>query len=97
MQLEHLPGGDLIAQGLDNLQIAARLSLAGRRERRAFWGAMLDCLLHNPRALKIAASFAALFLHLGPFSRTLRKRLDRQIAEEAATLAPSPARAALSG
>lgn len=78
-------------------RIAARLSLAGRRERRAFWGAMLDCLLHNPRALKIAASFAALFLHLGPFSRTLRKRLDRRIAEEAATLAAVPARAALPG
>ncbi len=62
-------------------RIAARLTLAGRSERRAFWGAMLDCLRRNPRALKISGSFAALYLHLGPFSRSLRGRLDRQIAE----------------
>ena len=80
-------------------RIAARLSAAGRAERSAFWGAMLDCLLHNPRALKISASFAALFLHLGPFSRALSAQLDRQIAEagDSAAAPASPARAALSG
>jgi len=65
-------------------RIAARLGVRERGTRLAFWGAMLDCLLHNPRALKISASFAALYLHLGPFSRLLVQRLDRQIAEAAA-------------
>jgi radical SAM superfamily enzyme YgiQ (UPF0313 family) len=62
------------------VRIAARLGVRERGTRGAFWGAMLDCLVHNPRALKISASFAALYLHLGPFSRLLVQRLDRQIA-----------------
>ncbi len=62
-------------------RIAVRLGWGEAGARRAFWGAMLDCLLHNPRALKISASFAALYLHLGPFSRDLVARLDRQIAD----------------
>jgi hypothetical protein len=56
--------------------------------RRAFWGALLDCVLHNPRALKVAVSFAALYLHFGPFSRSLVARLDRKIA--CATIAAEP-------
>ncbi len=62
-------------------RIAARLGWHDRSSRRAFWGAVLDCLLHNPRALKISVSFAALYLHVGPFSRWLVERLDRQIAD----------------
>ena len=62
-------------------QIAVRLGLRDRAARRWFWGAVLDCLLHNPRALKISVSFAALYLHLGPFSRWLIERLDGQIAD----------------
>jgi radical SAM superfamily enzyme YgiQ (UPF0313 family) len=69
---------------LRDLRAFGRLAVClGWREpvaRRAFWGAMLDCLLHNPRALKISGSFAALYLHLGPFSQQLIARLDRQIA-----------------
>ncbi len=65
-------------------RIAARLTFDDNGASRAFWGATLDCLLHNPRALKISVSFAALFLHLGPFSRALVARLDRLIAEAAA-------------
>jgi hypothetical protein len=71
-------------------RIAARLTLAGGASRRAFWGAMLDCLRHNPRAIKISASFAALYLHLGPFSRSLGERLDRQIALALAEAAEAP-------
>jgi hypothetical protein len=78
-------------------RIAARLTFAGPASRRAFWGAMLDGLLHKPRALKISASFAALYLHLGPFSRTLRKRLDPQIAEAVAEAAEAPASAGAGG
>ncbi|MBN1337381.1 MAG: B12-binding domain-containing radical SAM protein [Deltaproteobacteria bacterium] len=66
-------------------RIALRLSRSGRATRRAFWGAFLDALLKNPRALKISASFAALYLHMGPFSDRLVERLDRQIADARAT------------
>ncbi len=74
-------------------RIAARLGFRDRGARRAFWGAMLDALIHNPRALKISASFAALYLHLGPFSRRLAERLERRIAETAPEPAPGAARA----
>jgi radical SAM superfamily enzyme YgiQ (UPF0313 family) len=61
-------------------RIATRLSRRGPAVRGAFWGAMADTLLHNPRAIKITASFAALYLHLGPFSQGLVARLGEQIA-----------------
>ena len=61
-------------------RIAARLGFGERGARRAFWGAFLDCLLHNPRAVKICVSFAALYLHLGPYSRGLVARLDERLA-----------------
>jgi radical SAM superfamily enzyme YgiQ (UPF0313 family) len=72
-------------------RIAARLGWRERGARLAFWGAMLDCLLHNPRALKISASFAALYLHLGPFSRRLVERLDHQITQAEVDLQPAVA------
>jgi radical SAM superfamily enzyme YgiQ (UPF0313 family) len=49
--------------------------------RREWWRTVFDCLLHNPAALKAVLSFAALYLHLGPYSRALVDRLDREIAE----------------
>ncbi len=65
-------------------RIAIRLGWRDRGVRRWFWGSFFDCLLHNPRALRISVSFAALFLHFGPFSRWLVERLDGQIAEVSA-------------
>ncbi|HEX8908444.1 MAG TPA: B12-binding domain-containing radical SAM protein [Anaeromyxobacteraceae bacterium] len=50
------------------------------RVRGEWWRSVADCLLHNPSALKIVLSFAALYLHLGPYSRDLVARLDREIA-----------------
>jgi radical SAM superfamily enzyme YgiQ (UPF0313 family) len=65
-------------------RIAARLGVREAGARRAFWGAMADCLVHNPRAFKIAASLAALYLHLGPYARRAVARLDGEIAGETA-------------
>jgi hypothetical protein len=56
------------------------------RVRREWWHSLFDCLLHNPAALKIVLSFAALYLHLGPYSRELVERLDREIATAEDTL-----------
>lgn len=69
---------------LRDLRAFLRIARALGRERatrRAFWGAMLYTLVRNPRALKIAVSLAGLYLHVGPFSRWLMARLDRQLAE----------------
>ncbi len=71
-------------------RIAARLGRLGRGTRAGFWLAMLDALLHNPRALKISASLAALYLHLGPFSDRIVERIDAQLGEAAAPRPPSP-------
>ena len=77
-------------------RISWRLGVRKSGARGAFWGAMLDTLVHNPRALKIAGSFAALYLHLGPFSRMLVDRLGEQIPacppeSELAPVVPHPA------
>ncbi len=72
-------------------RIAASLGWRERGARRAFWGAVLDCALHNPRAIKVTVSFAALYLHFGPFSRTLGARLEARIATAGAVAAASEA------
>jgi radical SAM superfamily enzyme YgiQ (UPF0313 family) len=51
------------------------------RVRGEWWRSLLDCLFHNPRAIKLVMSLAALYLHYGPFSRKLVQRIDRQIGE----------------
>ncbi len=60
-------------------RIALQLGWRDQDTRRAFWGAVARCLVQNPRALKIAVSFAALYLHFGPFSKAICRRLDAQI------------------
>ncbi len=55
------------------------MGILDRRVRREWWRSLFDCLLHNPAALKIVLSFAALYLHFGPYSRDLLERLDREI------------------
>jgi radical SAM superfamily enzyme YgiQ (UPF0313 family) len=69
------------------------LGLRGPGVRRAFWGAFLDCLVHNPRAIKVASSFAALYLHFGPFSQLIIARLDAKIEAARAAPAAAPRRA----
>ena len=76
-------------------RIAYRLGWADRSARRAFWSALADCAVNNPRALKIAASFAALYLHLGPFARNLCDRIDEQLGAGAEPLQLEHARPVL--
>ena len=38
--------------------------------RLEWWKTLVDTALHNPAALKIVMSFAALYVHLGPSPRT---------------------------
>jgi hypothetical protein len=61
-------------------RMAWRLGVRDPEVRVEWWKSVGDVLLHNPAALKIVVSFAALYVHLGPYSADLVKRLDRQIA-----------------
>jgi radical SAM superfamily enzyme YgiQ (UPF0313 family) len=61
-------------------RMAWRLGVRDPEVRVEWWRSIGDALLHNPSALKIVVSFAALYVHLGPYSAELVKRLDRQIA-----------------
>ncbi len=40
-----------------------------------------ECARHNPRAVDYVGMLAALYLHVGPFSRFVVAAIDRQIAE----------------
>jgi radical SAM superfamily enzyme YgiQ (UPF0313 family) len=66
------------------------MGIRDERVRREWWRSLFDCLLHNPAALKIVLSFAALYLHLGPYSRGLVERLDREIAAGACAAPETP-------
>ncbi len=70
-------------------RMAWRMGIRDPEVRLEWWHSLLDCLLHNPAALKIVMSFAALYVHLGPYSRDLVQRLDRQIAEAAPERMPA--------
>ena len=68
---------------IKDLRTFLRMSLrAGFRDREArphYWRAVADCLLHNPRAIRMVASVAALYLHVWPFAQFLEERLRGQI------------------
>ncbi len=60
-------------------RISRQLGLRERSVRVHYWRAVLECLIHNPRAVRLVVSFAALYLHVGPFARYLDERLAGQI------------------
>ncbi|HTP27048.1 MAG TPA: DUF4070 domain-containing protein [Anaeromyxobacteraceae bacterium] len=58
-----------------------RMGVRDPTVRAEWWRSVLDCVKHNPAALKILLSLAALYLHLGPYTRDLVARIDAQISE----------------
>ena len=56
-----------------------RIPGAGPGVRRQFWNTMLDCIIHNPRALPYLIMIMALYLHIGPFARQVIAEIDREI------------------
>ena len=80
------PGGRVASRDMPRdilrfARVALAMTRAGRAERREFWGLIATLLRRNPRALKPAITVAALYLHLGPFSRYVIESIDRQIEE----------------
>jgi hypothetical protein len=57
------------------------------------WRTVVDCVRHNPRALRAALRIASLYLHFGPFARRVVAELDDRIAREAADEPRAPAAA----
>ncbi|MCK9995757.1 MAG: B12-binding domain-containing radical SAM protein [Candidatus Krumholzibacteria bacterium] len=60
-------------------RISWRLGVRDREVRGAYWKALGDCIRHNPSALKLVVSFAALYLHLWPFTRYMDDQLRGKV------------------
>ncbi len=58
-----------------------RLSTMKGGVRREFWKTVVDCLMHNRRALPYVMMMVALYVHLGPFSRQVITQVQQQIAD----------------
>jgi len=71
------------------LRISWRLGVRAREVRGPYWRTLADCLLHNPPAFRTVISFAALYLHLWPFSSYMDTQLRNQI-EDLSLLEQSP-------
>jgi radical SAM superfamily enzyme YgiQ (UPF0313 family) len=63
------------------VRLVLRLPAAGPGAARQFWKTVLDCAIHNPRALPFLCMLSALYLHHGPFSRRVIAQIDRQIED----------------
>jgi len=62
-------------------RMAWRMGVRDPEVRVEWWKSVYETLVFNPAALKIVLSFAALYLHLGPYSKDLVLRLDTMIAQ----------------
>ena len=63
------------------LRLLTRIHKAGPGTGREFWRMLLDCALHNPKAVPYVVMTSALYLHLGPFSRQVISEIDQDIAD----------------
>lgn len=61
------------------VRLLFRIHKAGPGTGREFWRMLLDCALHNPKALPYVVMTSALYLHLGPFSRQVIGDIDQEI------------------
>lgn len=61
------------------IRLVSRIHRARPGTGKQFWRMMLDCALHNPKALPYVVMVSALYLHLGPFSRQVVAEIDREI------------------
>ena len=77
------------------LRISWRMGVRDRPVSGPYWRALADCISNNPGALRTVVSFAALYLHLRPFSGFMDARLKEQIEalpSSGAGVAPALAR-----
>jgi radical SAM superfamily enzyme YgiQ (UPF0313 family) len=78
-QQRGLPAGDprRNRSGLETMQ---RIINTMPEARELFWKTFTDCVTANPMAVRHVMMMLALYLHLGPFARTVIAKIDREIA-----------------
>ncbi|GBR11367.1 methyltransferase [Acetobacter oeni LMG 21952] len=63
------------------VRLLFRIHRAGPGAGGQFWRMLLDCAVHNPKALPYVVMVSALYLHLGPFARQVVGEIDREISD----------------
>jgi hypothetical protein len=62
-------------------RLVRRIAVRQPRSLWPFCKVVVECVRRNPRAIDYVGMLAAVYLHLGPFSRFVIAAVDRQIAE----------------
>jgi len=62
------------------LRLMWRMTVSRPALARHFWRTFIDIARHNPAALELVVIQLTLYLHLGPFSKSVIAEIDRQIA-----------------
>jgi hypothetical protein len=62
------------------LRLMWRMTVVRPSLARHFWRTFVDIARHNPAALEVVVIQLMLYLHLGPFSKTVVAEIDRQIS-----------------
>jgi radical SAM superfamily enzyme YgiQ (UPF0313 family) len=76
------PLRELLRDGRSFFRITLHSGIRTNGVRRAFWRAVGDCLIHNPRAARTVYSQAALFIHFFPYARFMDQKLTEKIEGE---------------
>ncbi|WP_395495962.1 B12-binding domain-containing radical SAM protein [Acetobacter sp. KSO5] len=63
------------------VRLLFRIHRAGPGTAGQFWRMLVDCALHNPKALPYVVMTSALYLHLGPFARQVVAEIDQEIVK----------------
>jgi radical SAM superfamily enzyme YgiQ (UPF0313 family) len=75
-----LPEGD-VRRSLGSIETVHKIINKMPEVREIFWQTFMNSARTNPAALRYIVMLMAMYLHLGPFSRTVIAAIDRRIAE----------------
>jgi len=65
---------------LSSLHMVSRILDAMPGGRDMFWKTFMNCARNNPGALRSIVSMMAIYVHLGPFARSVIAEINRRIA-----------------
>ena len=81
-RVRQMQGADSRGRGkLGNMELVQRLSAKLPEPKRLFWETFMRCVKTNPKSVRYIVLLLALYMHLGPFSRYVIKRIDEMIAD----------------
>jgi radical SAM superfamily enzyme YgiQ (UPF0313 family) len=67
--------------GIEGVAMVKRLIDHMPDHGHLFWRTFLDALAINPKAAKIVIMLMVMYLHLGPFARSMAEQMERRMAE----------------